>query len=302
MSIQRVPTTQAGRTMNLNIQKSYSRLVQLQDQLSSGKLLQRPSDGPAEVMMAMDHRGKFRRAEQYERNTSDAQGWLNTADSTLMTSVNYLQRARELAIQATNGSQDDNARNAAASELRSLRDGLIQLGNASYQGRPIFNGTLDAGTQPYDATMAYAGNTGTVSRDVAPGVSLQVNVTGPDVFGAAAGAASYTGNVFEVISKLADDLTAGNVSSARGGIDAIDGSLDRIYGVQATLGSRSKRLEDVQSRNGEVTLEIQSQLAGIEDIDLPRTIIDVKSQELAYQAALAATAKVIQPSLLQFLG
>ena len=72
MSIQRVPTTQAGRMMNLNIQKSYSRLVELQDQLSSGKLLQRPSDGPAEVMVAMDHRGKLRRAEQYERNTSDA--------------------------------------------------------------------------------------------------------------------------------------------------------------------------------------------------------------------------------------
>src|SRR5687768_2722301 len=117
--ITRVPTTQAGRIMNNNIQAAYSRLVHLQDQLSSGKLLKRPSDGPAEVMTSMGYRTQLRRAEQFERNAADAQGWLDTADSTLQTSVSYLHKARDLAIQATNGSQDDTARKAAADELRS---------------------------------------------------------------------------------------------------------------------------------------------------------------------------------------
>jgi len=302
VTIQRVPTTQAGRLMNHNIQQAYSRLVTLQDQLSSGKLLQRASDGPAQVMTAMGYRGELRRAGQYERATSDAQGWLNTADSTLQTAVTYLQRVRDLVVQATNGSQDENARAAAATELRSLRDGLLQLANTSYRGRPIFSGTVNAATAPYDASMAYAGNAGVVERNVAPGVTIQVNATGPEVFGVDAGGPSYTGNAFEVISQLADDLEAGNVSEARHGLDAVDATLDRIYGVQASLGARSRRVDDVLARNGEVTLEIQSQLAGVEDIDLPRTIIDVKAQEMAYQAALAATAKVIQPSLLQFLS
>ena len=226
MSIQRVPTTQAGRLMNYNIQQAYSRLVTLQDQLSSGKQLQRASDGPAQVMTAMGYRGELRRASQYERTTADAQGWLNTADSTMQTAVTYLQRARDLALQATNGSQDDNARAAAATELRSLRDGLLQLANTSYQGRPIFNGTVSGTTAPYDATMAYAGNAGAVERTIAPGVTIQVNATGPDVFGAAAGAPSYAGNAFEVISQLADDLDAGNVAAARNGIEAVDTTLD----------------------------------------------------------------------------
>src|SRR5688572_21033486 len=101
--IQRVSSTQAGRMMLANLQGSYVRLTELQDQLSSGKQIRRPSDAPAKVIDALGYRAQLRRAEQHGRNTGDAQGWLNTADSTLSTSVEYLQKARDLALQAANG-------------------------------------------------------------------------------------------------------------------------------------------------------------------------------------------------------
>jgi len=301
MTIQRVPTTQAGRLMNANLQSTYSRLVDLQDQMASGKQLRRPSDAPAKVVDALDYRAQLRRSEQFERNSQDAQGWLQTADATLASVVSYVQRARDLTLQAANGSQNANGRQAAAAEIRSLRDGLVQLANTTYQGRSIFNGTAVGDTPAYDASGTYTGDGGTVMRSVAPGVQVQVNVTGPEVFGASAGGPSFGGNLFEVLTRLADDLAANDPSTAGTALTALDGALDRVYGVQASLGARSKRVDDVLARSAEVNVEIRGRLASIEDIDLPKTIIDVKTQELAYQAALQVTAKVIQPSLLDFL-
>ncbi|HEV7962737.1 MAG TPA: flagellar hook protein, partial [Actinoplanes sp.] len=48
-------------------------------------------------------------------------------------------------------------------------------------------------------------------------------------------------------------------------------------------------------------LSVTSQLSDVEDVDLPKTIMEMQLQQTAYQAALAASAKVIQPSLIDFL-
>jgi flagellar hook-associated protein 3 FlgL len=299
--ITRVTTTAGSRMMLANLQASQAKLLELQDQLSSGKVLQRPSDSPARVLDAMTYRGELRRNEQHERNGADATSWLNTADSTLTSAVDGLQKARDLALAASNGSQSATSRKAAADEIRQIREGLIDLANTQLAGRPIFNGTRPADVPAYDASGAYQGDAGSVSRNVAPGVTLQVNTTGPDVFGAAAGSPSYGGNAFEVLDQLATQLEANDASQSQTAIGALDTALGRVYGVQATLGARSQRMEAIASRNSAVALDTKGQLSLVEDIDLPETIIKVKTQELAYQAALQATAKVVQPSLLDFL-
>jgi flagellar hook-associated protein 3 FlgL len=302
----RVPSTAGGRLMNSNLQTSYRRLLELQDQLSSGKQIRNPSDNPAGAILAMNTRTQLRRSQQFERNTADAQAWLNTADSALVTSQDYLNKIRDLSIQARSGGVDDKARNVIATQIEQLRDSLVQLGNTSYNSRPIFAGTgtgtmaLQPSGQPTGAA-----NTAAVNRAVAPGVSVQINTDTTALYGTWVGTpgGDYAGSTFEVITKLAADIrnpSAPGADVAAGQV-ALDTARERMASVQASLGARSRRLEDVSSRNANVSLELTTSLAEVEDIDLPKTIIDVQTQQMAYQAALSVTAKVIQPSLVDFL-
>lgn len=300
MTIQRVTSMSGGATMVAALQANYSRLTQLQQQISSGKQVQRPSDDPAQVLTALDYRGQLRRADQLGRNIDDATGWLGTADSTLGTAETYLQRARDLTVQAQNGSSDAGARAAISQEILSLRDGLIQLANSKYQNRPIFSGTVDVNTQAYSAAGAYQGNAGTVNRNIAPGVTVPVNLTGPQVFGAN-NAVPYSGDTFQILTQLANDVQTGNWAGANTGLTAIDTATSRIQQAIGAIGAREQRVDDVKARNADVNLQLKSALADAEDIDLPKTLIDLQSQQMAYQAALGVTAKVIQPSLLDFL-
>jgi flagellar hook-associated protein 3 FlgL len=302
----RVPSIAGGQLMTANLQSAYKRLIQLQDQMSSGKVIRVPSDDPAGTSVAMDVRTQLRRSQQFERNSSDAQSWLNTADSALVTSQDYLNRVRDLSIQARSGAFDPKAAAAVAGEIDQIRDSLIQLGNTRYGTRAIFAGTgntttpVQAGGQPDPLANAAA-----VSRPVAPGVSVQINTDTTSLYGAYVGTAGgdYTGNTFEVLTKLANDIRnpgapGANLSS---GQVALDAARDRMATVQAQLGARSNRVADLIARNAQVSQDLTTSLSDVEDVDIAKAAVDVQAQSMAYQAALAVTAKVIQPSLVDFL-
>jgi flagellar hook-associated protein 3 FlgL len=292
--------------MNTNLQTVYRKLTNLQSQLSSGKQISVPSDDPAGAVAALDTRGRLARAQQHERNSSDAKAWLDNADSTLATVQTNLQRIRDLTIQSRGAGMTPVGREAVATEIDRIKESLIQLGNTRYGDRSIFAGT--GNTQaPLQTTgqPAPAANDNAVMRAVAPGVDVQINTTVTPLFGTWVGTAggTYGGNMFEVLTKLTDDIRnpAAGGSNIAAGQGALDSAMARVAGVQANIGARSKQVEDIGTRNSAVSLELTRSLSDIEDIDLPKTILDVQTQQMAYQAALSVTAKVIQPSLVDFL-
>jgi flagellar hook-associated protein 3 FlgL len=295
--VNRVTNTTASRSMLANINKNARTLTLAQERIASGKQIQRPSDGPAQVLSALDYRGQLRRNEQLARNAHDAAAWLNNADSALTHSVDRLTRARTLVVGGINGSADDQARAAYAAEIRAIREELIQTANTQYLGRPIFSGTTDTPTA-FDPSGTYQGNAGTVERNVAPGVSIQVNRTGPVVFG---DAADPDGNVFRVLADIAAALESGDIDAASAGLDRIGRATDRIETAQVEMGARAKQIEEITFRNASVDVELKAALAEVEDVDVAEALIEVRVQEMAYQAALQVTAKVIQPTLLDFL-
>lgn len=293
----RVTNTTASRAMLANINKNARVLTDAQVRIASGKQIQKPSDGPAQVLSALDYRGQLRRNEQLGRNAQDAGAWLDNADSALTHSVERLTRARTLVVGGINGSADAQSRRAYAAEIRAIREELVQTANTQYLGRPIFSGTADTATA-YAADGTYQGNAGTVERNVAPGVAIQVNRTGPAVFGDAAGP---DGNVFQVLDDIATALESGDIAGASAGLDKIGRATDRIETAQVEMGARSKQIEEIGFRNAEVDVELKAALSEVEDVDMAEALIEVRVQEMAYQAALQVTAKVIQPTLLDFL-
>lgn len=289
--------TIAQRTTG-NLQLSLRRMAETQERLSSGKVISKPSDDPVGAVSALRLRSNIRSTEQYVRNAEDGLGWLSAADNTLTSSLNQIRRVRDLTLQAANGANGENERRAMAVEILAIRDSLIGLANTQHLGRPIFGGTAD-GVNPYDTTGAFqitgAEATGVVERTVAPGERVQVNMVGPQVFG------TDPDNLFNTLTTIANDLLANDVSNIATNLTDLDARMRGVTDALGELGARYNRVETMKARAEDQIVTLKLSLSEVEDIDLPATIMDLQLQETAYKAALSATARVLQPSLVDFL-
>lgn len=294
----RITQQSQALTMRSDLALVSSRLAGIQRQVASGRQLEKASDDPAGALEALRYRRSLRSYEQFDRNIGDAKTWLRTGDSTLEAIDGRLTRAQDLTIQAENGSLDAAARAAVAAELRAVADEMVGLANTRHLGRPIFGGA-SGNTQAYDPTGTFLGDAGVVNRTVGGGVSFQVNVTGPQVFGADNPGDPMNGNTFEVLREIADRVEAG--LPAASGLDAIQRAQGFVHDAQAALGARLASLEALEARSDGVAIEMRSALSETEDVDLAQAILDLKSQETAYTAALGITGRILNRSLLDFL-
>jgi flagellar hook-associated protein 3 FlgL len=287
-----------------NLQRNLAKGAQIQDQLSSGKQLNRPSDSPAGTVSALQLRAETRMSQQYTRNAEDGLGWLSTVEDSLGSASTLINRARDLAVQGLNTSTNGSLANGAlASEIEQIRDGLIAQANTRYLDRPVFGGNT---TKPiaYDPkTGEYAGNlydpsqpaTTSVSRMVGSDVKVRVDLTGTEAFGDNA-----TG-LFKVLADMSQSLRAGDQATLTTDLKALDGAANQLKSTISEIGSRYNRITQMKDSAQDRLLSVTAQLSDIEDIDLPKTIMEMQLQQTSYQAALAAGAKVIQPSLIDFL-
>jgi flagellar hook-associated protein 3 FlgL len=293
--ISRVTNSMLLASTQRNLQTSMARLGTLQEQASSQKRITKPSDDPQGVSEALQVRAQQRAADQYARNISDGEGWLTTIEAALKSSTNLLQRARNLVVQGSNtGGLSAPAREAIATELVSLRDELLKQANSEYLGQLVFagNSTADAA---FDATLTHTGVPGsTVERRVDSASTVRVDADGAAIFG------EGPNSVFALLTDTAQDLRNGTNVGPR--LNALDARISTVLGEHALVGSRYTQLERVRSVTMDQSLSLESQLAGIEGVDIGRVIIDLKSQEIAYQTALAVTSRALQPTLMSFLA
>jgi flagellar hook-associated protein 3 FlgL len=300
----RITQRSVSTTMLQGLQSNQSKLQKIQEQLSSGKQISRPSDSPVKTVETMQFRSELRRTEQHVRNADDGLGLLSTADTALTGSLDMTRRVRDLTLRAINGSVNAVGREAIAAEIDTIREGLVGVANLRYLDRPVFGGTT-AGTAAYTAPTsgvagsggAYVGDAGVISRTVAVGTEVEVNMTGPQVFG------SGDTQLFDVLASLSSTLRGpeSGLGALDGSLDKLDGATNRIISALGTIGARTNRVETMLTRAKDALISLTNNLNEVESIDLPRTIVDLQMQEVAYKAALGATARVVQPSLLDFL-
>ena len=279
------------------LNRNLDTLGKLQTQLTSGRLINAPSDSPSGTNRAMQTRSEQAAVAQQARNITDAKGWLEQTDSTLRTMLETTRRVRDLTVQGLNsGGLTDEARRALATEVTSLREGLVTLANTKNQGRPLFGG-VTALPNAYDPTSgAWIGVTAgpPITRQISDAEDLRIDVTGLEAFGTA------PADLFTVVQSIATDLTAAPTALA-GHLDALDLVMEGMQSAVADIGARGARLERVEAINADRAVTLGSRLAETENIDLPNTIMRLQMQQVGYEAALSATAKALQHTLLDFL-
>lgn len=306
--IGRVTQQTIQRTSLANLQLNLSAMADLQGRMSGGKVITKPSDDPGGTAQALTLRSGRRAAEQYARNIDNGIGWLSTVDTSLDSASAALRRARDLTVQGANsGALSATARDAIATELEGIRDSLLSQANTRYLGRSVYAGTSDAdvaftgtaGTPPFD----YQGvATATVERRIAPDTTVRVDADGAAVFGVGAwdaGGPGTGGSVFGLLDQIASELRSGVEVGGR--LNDIDARMESMLSARAAAGTRYSTLETAASDNAKALVDLKGQISAVEDIDLAEVIVELETQEVAYQAALGATSRVLQPSLLDFL-
>ncbi len=278
----------------LGLQTNLDRLSTLQGQLSSGKAISQPSDSPMGTVSALQLRASIADNAQWVRNAEDGLGWLGTIDNALSSATAMTRRVRDLVLQGLNtGSASQQSRDVMATEVDQLRNALIGVANTTYLDRPVFGGTTK-GNLAFDSNGSYVGDANPVSRTVDANTRVRVESTGPEVFGS--GATS----LFQILANISLDLRT-DPTQLGADLGKLDTAANLMMSQTADVGARYQRVDQTRQAAEDRQLNLKSALSGIEDIDLPKAMMELQMQQVAYQSALGATAKVIRPSLLDFL-
>ena len=296
--ITRTTNATMARSAQANLQANISRLAKLQEQATTSAAITRPSDNPTGTADAMKVRAEIRANAQYKANISEAGGWLMTVDQALANTTDILRRVKDLAVSAGGAALSPTDRGAIATEIEGLKQDLLGQANTAYLGRTVFAGNSDAGHAFTADSYAYTGATdagkhGPVERRIDVHTSVRVDVDGTTVFG------EGDSSVFKLLDDLAADLRGNGTGSALSA--DLDARINTVLTVHTEVGVRHARTLTAEEQNMEQAVALETRRSGIEDLDTAKVIMDLKLQEVAYQSALAVTARVLQPTLMDFL-
>jgi flagellar hook-associated protein 3 FlgL len=293
----------ADRTLR-DLQAGQREVARLQEQVSTGRKVLRPSDDPLAARNAVLRGSELEAVDAHREAVDEATGWLQATDAVLGRVGNVLSRAKELALQAANGTLDQAGRERIAIEVDQLVQSAKDAGNAQQGGRFLLAGTATT-APPYaaGASDAYAGDAGNVVRQVGPGVAVAVNVRGDAVLGG--GQAAADGLALDALRDLADQLrggTPGDLQAIRTtSLQALDRNIDLVATTRASVGATQNRVDAAAARLDEVQGTAEKVLDGLVGADLTESLLQLNAQKSAYEAALQTGARLIQPSLLDFL-
>ncbi len=281
-----------------NMIRNTESLMKTQQLVSSGKRIEAPSDDPAGVVQVIAFRKALCAIDQIQRNIDHGTSWLQQTDTTLDGVDTLLVRAKEIAEYQSTETATDQTRDIAAKEIAQIYDQMLQLSNAKTGDSYIFAGHKTH-TAPFsrdaDFNATYHGDDGRIDIIVGEDTTLRINVTGKEAFDADI-------DVFGVLRDLKNALSANDTEGIAGRLDEISTAMNQVATVRADVGARLNRLESTSNYYTNYRANIVERLSSVQDADMAQAMTDLTLQETAYQASLAAAARIVQPSLVNFLG
>lgn len=299
-----------------NFNGSLSKISKLQDQLSSGLAVNKPSDDPVKSVRSLKFRADLTENGMFSQNASDAVSWMQTSDGAMSSAEKTMQDIKTLIIRIT-GPNPDISFEAAAAQLDGYINELVGHGNTQLGGRYLFAGqntqsqpfTRDSATGAVTYSGTYDGQggnpyAGTVTMKVSPGapdpIRDKVNVDGQAFFGTIDGGTGEP-KLFTDLNAIKAHMLAGSTTDLTNDLGVLDGDEDTLLRAQTGLGARQTVYQSMQERMTADYVTIKSDLSQNEDLDAAKASIDFQSAQNVYNAALAIGAKILPQSLADYL-
>jgi flagellar hook-associated protein 3 FlgL len=284
-----------------NVQKSTSNMSRLQEQISTGKKVNRASDDPAGARKILSLRSEDLRLDQYASNIQTATQSLDFNAAALSNTSDILQRITELTMQGVSGATDQSGRTIIANEINQLLETIMQSANAQRLGRYTFAGT-ETTTEPFAATrnssgdisaVSYNGNRETIQYNVGPNTNTTVNLTGDEVF--------MKTRLFDTIIKIRENLLDGAITFATNELTNLDNASQNILNSIAKAGGISSTLELTGNRIDDTKLSLQEVLASAESADIAELVLKLTEQQSIFEASLSSGSYIFKTSILNYI-
>lgn len=286
------------RNLNTNMQ----RMDYFQRQLSTGRKINMPSDNPAGLVKSLRLRTNLTEGEQYLSNINEALNFMETTDSALNNINQILHRVRELTVKGATGTNDDSARAAIADEIDELNEQLKMIANTTYGSKHIFAGSNVTEAPFKEGANAdnWIGNDNAIELEIATGIKMPINLTNQSMQSFFTDDGTNQG-VFNLISTVSGHIRSGDQNAASADLAPLDQKMEDLLTSRSKIGAKVNRMELQKSRLESTQISFTGLLAQNEDADMAEVIMGLKMQENVYRASLAAGARIIQPSLIDFL-
>jgi flagellar hook-associated protein 3 FlgL len=285
---QRMLTDNAIRYMDENLQ----RLQAYQEQVSTGKAFQRPSDDPAAATMALTLRSNLETIESYLNTTKTTDDWMSATDKALQQAVEIGTRASNLALSGISDSQGAEERQALAAEMDILLKQAVDLGNTSHQDSYLFSGfktktapftLVENDSDPFFDAVGYNGDNGVIVRHLGPDQTIPQNIDGQQVFSP----------LFTAIIDARDALNANRTDLLQTALDDIQSAVQGISLASTTNGARQRQVRLTGERIEKTQVELKSLLSKKEDVNMAEAIANLRYQETVYQTVLEVSQRSI---------
>ena len=291
--IDRISTSSQHLQSMDSLSATQNRLARLQEQVSSGKAFQRASEDPSAVQSAMKLSSAQKRNAQAALNIDTGLLRLQTAQIQVDSVTENLLRAQSIVRQGQLASTTASERAALAAEIDVILGGLRVAANSDFAGRQLFAGTSAAATA-YDASGNYLGDTNQVLARIDSDSTVRTELNGTEIFGV--GAANAFATLTSISSNLIND--PGSLAADE---TALNANVATAVNAQVTIASRINQLNGLGQLIADKDVSLTGALSNVQDTDLMKTIMELTLEQTGYQAALQATASVMQPSLMDFL-
>lgn len=295
-----------------NLEMANNRMDLLQNRLSSGQSITKPSDDPVKIETSLRLKSTISSMEQWKNNATEALAYLETTEGILANMTSMLQRVKELAVQGANGLNSIDDRSQIAKEVDQLTQQFHILANSQVGSKYIFSGThIDiAPLPPYAEPIPsppppptqWNGNDKRLEFEVGPNVKIAVSIKGTELFGITDnGDGTKSSAFFNTLHKLSDALYNGDDAKIGETLGEIDDHLNNVLQLRAELGARTNRINVIYDQLDNSIINLKKNLSDIQDTDMAETIMEFKSIQNTYRAALSVGAQIIQPSLVDFI-
>lgn len=286
-----------------SMQTNLKKLQELQQQLTSGKIVSKPSDNPASVAQLNILKSKKSQNEQFIKTIENSLGWLEATENNLTEINNSLVSLREICIQAGNGALNQDGLNALLEQVYQIKDKILSDANAEYLGNYLFAGlnTTEVPFEESGGVFSYNGDSGAMVRKISFESEISINIDGAKVFNMS-NAVSADPDVFQIITSLEQALANGDVSSISGNIlNQIDKACTNVSNLLSEIGAKVNRLELTREQNSNDTLTMDTNISIKEDVDLADAVLNLKNAEMIYQASLNVAGRIFPATLLDYL-
>ncbi|MEK4113946.1 flagellar hook-associated protein 3 FlgL [Paenibacillus sp. DS2363] len=304
----RITNNMLSSQLLLNLNRNAQQMNNTQTQLATGRKINKPSDDPVGITYSLRYRAELSSNEQYQKNVDSAVSWLEFNDTVMNQAGNVVQRLRELTVQASTGTNPQSALDSINEEVKQLNEQLIDISNSKLNGKYVFNGeTYDV--KPYDFPANPDGtldttNAASVVTDkgkinfiVGESVQLPINVSGNEVFGTE----TEEDNLFVIMNTIMQALTEGDQKELSDQLDNIDSRMGKMLSIRSEIGAKTNRVDLMMGRLEDLGINLTDLQSKVEDADYAELSLQSKIQENIYNASLSAGAKIISPSLVDFL-